>query len=396
MVAHWLWRGVDGEQQEHQGLSQCGSRVLLQLHLSQQGIGLIKSQRVWYWHRRWPKHIATQHLQQLLQQWSQLLAAGLPLLLCLQLTQVDRAPMRLKIELVKIQQRLLSGASFAGAIARSGLFSSALVHLIAAGEASGELPQLLAQTHTQLAANNDLKRRFLRTMIMPSITLLSGVLVSLLIVYWVVPQVANLYASADYGLPVMTQWLMLVAEFLRYNGWILLVILLVLVVGLGGLWSLPRVRLVMEVGLWRLPGIGRLMRLHGQAEVYLLLNLTFNAGVSLLDAITLAGNASSWRCISRDLTVATAKLKQGQRLSQVFAHVGVPQHAVQMIRMGEASGHLGTSFKQLQSYYQQQAQSHSLWLEQLIEPVLLLLVSVFVGGILVALYLPLFQMGQVM
>jgi len=396
MAALWLWRGVDSEEQECQGLTQCVSRVLLQLQLSQQGMGLINSQRVWYWHRRWPKRIAAQHLQQLLHQWSQLLAAGLPLLLCLQLTQVDRAPMRLRIELVKIQQRLLSGASFADAIARSGLFSSALVHLIAAGEASGELPKLLAQTHTQLTSNNDLKRRFLRTMIMPGITLFSGVLVSLLIVYWVVPQVANLYASADYGLPVMTQWLLLAADFLRHKGLSLLGLLVVFSAVAMGLWSLPRARLVMELALWRVPGIGRLMYLHGQAELYLLLNLTFNAGVSLLEAIALAGNASSWRCISRDLTVATVKLKQGQRLSQVFASVGVPQHAVQMVRMGEASGHLGTSFNQLQNYYQQQAQSHSLWLEQLIEPVLLLLVSVFVGGILVALYLPLFQMGQVM
>lgn len=304
--------------------------------------------------------------------------------------------MRLRIALVNIQQSLLRGASFADAIAHSGLFRTALVHLIAAGEASGELPQLLAQTHTQLTANNDLKRRFLRTMIMPSITLFSGVVVSLLIIYWVVPQVANLYASAHYSLPAMTQWLLLSAEFLKHKGWGLLGLLGVFSAVVVGLWSLPRARLVVEGGLWRLPGIGRLMYLHGQAELYLLLSLTFNAGLPLLESIALAGNASSWRCISRDLTVATAKLTQGQRLSQVFAGIGVPQHAVQMVRMGEASGHLGTSFNQLQGYYQQQAQSHSLWLEQLIEPVLLLLVSVFVGGILVALYLPLFQMGQVM
>ena len=396
MAAYWLWRGVDGQGQECQGLKQCDNRLLLQLQLSQQGIDLINSQRVWFWHRRWPKRIAAQHLQQLLQQWSQLMAAGLPLLMCLQLTQVAKAPMRIKIELVNIQQSLLRGASFADAIALSGLFSSALEHLIAAGEASGELPQLLAQTHCQLMANNDLKRRFLRTMIMPGITLFSGVLVSLLIVYWVVPQVANLYASANYGLPRMTQWLLLVVEFLRHKGWVLLVLTTLFSVVVMALWSLPRARLCMEMGLWRLPGVGPLMHLHGQAELYLLLNLTFNAGVSLLEAIALAGNASSWRCISRDLDVATVKLKQGQRLSQVFASVGVPQHAVQMIRMGEASGHLGTSFNQLQGYYLQQAQSHSLWLEQLIEPVLLLLVSVFVGGILVALYLPLLQMGQVM
>jgi type II secretory pathway component PulF len=66
------------------------------------------------------------------------------------------------------------------------------------------------------------------------------------------------------------------------------------------------------------------------------------------------------------------------------------------MRMGEASGDLGLSLDQLQSYYQQQVMSHSQWLEQLLEPILLLLVSAFVGGILIALYLPLFQMGQMM
>ena len=100
MAAYWLWRGMDSDEQECQGLSPCSSNMVLRLYLSQRGIGLIEAQRIWYWQWRWPRHITPTQLQQLLQQWSQLLAAGLPLLLCLKLTHLERAPMRLKIELV--------------------------------------------------------------------------------------------------------------------------------------------------------------------------------------------------------------------------------------------------------------------------------------------------------
>jgi len=400
MAPWWLWHGLDSSQQECSGLQQCQTKSLLRLQIALNGIEAHKIKRIWWWQRRWPRRIAVKYLHSLLGQWAHLLAAGLPLLACVKLVPMGHAPMRLQYELVQIQQALLAGVSFSQALEQSGLFKPAIVHLVAAGEASGELPALLAKTHEQQTNHEQLKRRFKRSLFMPLVTLISGLLVSLLIVLWVVPQVASLYASAQYQLPVMTQWLMQAASGLQKHSLALLVWPLAVCLGTAWLWSVSSMRLTMELWLWRLPGIGRLMYLHGQAELFLILSLTFNAGVPLLNSLALAANASSWRRISRALTAACTQLEQGQKLSQVWQHMaGLAQtqaQTLQLMRMGEASGDLGLSLDQLQSYYQQQVMSHSQWLEQLLEPILLLLVSTFVGGILIALYLPLFQMGQMM
>lgn len=150
------------------------------------------------------------------------------------------------------------------------------------------------------------------------------------------------------------------------------------------------------VGIVAVSGIGRLMHLHSQADVFLVLSLTFKAGVPLLDCLMLAANASSWQHISRDLKNATLRLQQGQRLSQILTNMSWQPQALQLIRVGESAGDLALSFTQLQGYYEAQVIGQSQWLEQLLEPVLLIVVALFVGLILVALYLPLFQMGQMM
>jgi protein transport protein HofC len=148
--------------------------------------------------------------------------------------------------------------------------------------------------------------------------------------------------------------------------------------------------------LWHVPGLGRLMYLQSQAEVFLVLSLTFRTGVPLLDCLTLAANGSSWKRISKDLKMAMVGLQQGQKLSQILTKMAWQPQVLQLIRVGEASGNLALSFTQLQGYYEAQVVNQSQWLEQLLEPVLLIVVAVFVGLILVALYLPLFQVGQMM
>ena len=138
------------------------------------------------------------------------------------------------------------------------------------------------------------------------------------------------------------------------------------------------------------------MYLHSQADVFLVISLTFKAGVPLLDCLRLAANGSTWQRISSDLERAIVGLHQGQKLSQILTKMVWQPQVLQLVRIGEAAGNLALSFTQLQSYYEVQVLSQSQWLEQLLEPVLLILVAMFVGLILVALYLPLFQVGQMM
>ena len=132
------------------------------------------------------------------------------------------------------------------------------------------------------------------------------------------------------------------------------------------------------------------MYLHSQAEVFLVLSLTLNAGVPLLKGLTLAANSSRWEQISSDLKHAVLGLHQGQKSSQMLTKMAWQPQVLQLIRIGEAAGNLGLSFKQLHSHYDTQVINQSHWLEQLLEPLLLILVACFVGLILIALYLPLF------
>lgn len=392
----WLWVGSDAKQEQCSGVLWCLSRQLLRSQLALEGIQVDTIEHFWPWQRHWPKRINPKHLQTLLQQWSQLLSAGLPLWSCINLVYLAKAPKRLRYELIVLQKSLLSGASFSQALAQARIFPATLVQLVAAGEVSGELAQVLTQVYQQQGRQINLKGRFKRSLFMPLVTLLSGCGVSLLIVYWVVPQVADLYSTGAYKLPAMTRWLLHFSDAVRSSLGLLLLTFTGLYMVMIWLYSMPKTRVRIERVMWHLPGLGRLMYLNSQAEVFLVLSLTFNAGVPLLDCLSLAANSSRWENISQDLKRAAEGLHQGQKLSQMLTQLAWQPQVLQLIRVGEVAGDLGLSFNQLQAYFEAQVTNQSQWLEQLLEPVLLILVAIFVGLILVALYLPLFQMGQMM
>ena len=392
----WLWYGLDSKHVQTSGVRWCANKQLLRSELALEGIQLNKSQYLWPWQRHWPQRIDHKHLLILLGQWAQLLTAGLPLLTCITLVHLEQASSRLRYELIQLQSALLTGASFSKALSQSRIFPPTIVQLVAAGEASGELAQLLTQIHQQSVRQANLKRRFKRSLFMPLVTLLSGWAVCMLIVYWVVPQVANLYATGAYELPLLTRWLLDFSHVAKESTDGVLAALILGYMGFLWLWSVPKIKLRLEWLLWHIPGFGRLMYLHSQADVFLVISLTFKAGVPLLDCLRLAANGSTWQRISSALERAIVGLHQGQKLSQILTKMAWQPQVLQLVRIGEAAGNLALSFTQLQSYYEVQVLSQSQWLEQLLEPVLLILVAMFVGLILVALYLPLFQVGQMM
>jgi len=392
----WLWYGLDSKSIHTSGVKKCTSLALLRSTLALEGVEVIKVQRLWPWQRHWPKRIDHEHLQALLGQWAQLLSSGLPLLSCITLVHLQQASGRLRYELIQIQNALLSGVSFSNSLSQSRLFPTTIVHLVAAGEASGELATLLAQVHEKQVQQANLKRRFKRSLFMPLITLFSGLMGSLVIIYWVVPQVANLYTSGNYELPMLTQWLLGLSDMAQASIGAISVGLICTYISLVWLWSKANLRVKLEWVLLHIPGLGELMRLHSKADVFLVLSLTFNAGVPLLDCLALAANSSRWEIMSRDLNASILGLQQGQKLSQILTKMSWSAQTLQLIRIGEVAGDLGLSFTQLQHYYEAQVVSKSQWLEQLLEPALLILIAGFVGLILVALYLPLFQMGQMM
>ncbi len=393
---NFLWYGIDAFGVECNGVRECESSSQLHAQLMLEGIEVVKIRRLFQWQRVYPKKLAAADVQSLLGQWVQLLGSGLPLLSCIRLVQLENVSNRLRYELIKLQDSLLAGESFSKALAHSGLFEPILVKLVAAGEASGELSELLSQVHAQKSRQIELKRKLLRSLFMPILTLMSGFCVCLVIIYLVVPKVANLYATSSHKLPALTSWLLELSS-VGSNELLLLLTLVLTTYGIAlWLWSKKTARLKLEWIFWRIPGLGRLVFLHAHADLFLVLSLTLNAGVPLITCLELAKKSSRSLRIKRDIEDIVLKLNQGQKISLIIGVLGWPPQVLQLIRVGEASGKLGVSFTQLHHYFEVQVSNQSVWLEQLIEPLLLLLVATFVGLILIALYLPLFEMGQMM
>ena len=115
---------------------------------------------------------------------------------------------------------------------------------------------------------------------------------------------------------------------------------------------MPKTRVSLERLLWSIPGLGQLMYLHSQAQLFLVLSMTFNVRVPLLDCLTLAANSSPWEHVNRDLKKAISGLNQGQNLSQMLVKMRWQAPVLLLMRVGKAAGDLALSFTQLQTYYE--------------------------------------------
>lgn len=231
-------------------------------------------------------------------------------------------------------------------------------------------------------------------MIYPLITLVTGLGVSLLMLMWVVPKAGNFYQHSQQPLPGLTQGLLALSYQLQVGFLPAIVILLSSMVCLTMAWRHHRYRCNMERILWWLPLIGTLCRLHSHAQLCLVLAITFNAGLSLPQCLIAAQRASSWAIIRQSLVILQRQLQQGHSLSQVFNSGAWNELFKQMIAVGDAAGTMGATLKQLQQHYQQALTEYTQLLSKLVEPLLMLLLGGLVGTMVIALYLPLLQLGQ--
>lgn len=143
---------------------------------------------------------------------------------------------------------------------------------------------------------------------------------------------------------MLTQWLLGLSDTAQASLSTMLVGVICTYVSLVWLWSKANLRVKLEWILLHISGLGELMRLHSKADVFLVLSLTFNAGVPLLDCLALAANNSQWEIMSRDLNAYILGLQQGQKLSQILTKIAWSAQTLQLIRIGEVAGDLGLSF----------------------------------------------------
>jgi len=326
-----------------------------------------------------------------------LLQAGLPLdralTVLLELTQEQKD---LNAMIMRILESVKGGAQLSDALeAQSGVFSRFYLNLIRAGEASGALDQVLSRLSEYLERTRELRETVGTAMVYPAILLTMSALSLLLLLTFVVPQFTEMFESAGKELPVPTQIVVGLATGLRNFWWTLPL----LGMGFVSFWryqlSDPERRKVWDARFLKLPLVGDLICKIEVANFSRTLGTLLSNGVSLLPALAIVRDTLSNRVIAEKMDLALESLKQGGGLSAPLIESGLfPTLAIQMVKLGEESGHLDQMLERIAVTYDKEIKIAVQRLLALLEPVLIVGLGIMIAGIIISILMAILSVND--
>ncbi|MCE2915272.1 MAG: type II secretion system F family protein [Rubrivivax sp.] len=336
---------------------------------------------------------------------SVLLAAGIPMLEALsalrEQSQQTRQPQAgaASAWIAGVQRRLKAGQALAPAL--EAALSEAghapqplLIAGVAAAERSGKLPQALADHARHAAWVGSLRHQLASAALYPSLLVLASLAVLLFLLIVVVPRFAGLLEGRGGDLPLASQWLLAAGQAAAAQPLVTLALAAAVVLAPLVLWQLPAGRDALQALAWRLPSLGPRLRVLALAQLYRTLAMLLGAGVPVLAALRIAQGSAPTRL--REALAGTAQsVAEGQRLSASLSAQGLATPvARRMLRVGERSGRLAEMLEQAAAFHDDELRRLGELVSRVVNPALMLVMGGLIGGLVVLLYLPIFQLAE--
>ena len=325
-----------------------------------------------------------------------LLKAGIPLLQAFDIISegVENRQVR---ELVRdLKHQVAAGTNLAAALRQHPRhFDDLYCNLVAAGEQAGALETLLERVAIHLEKSQQLKTRIKKAMTYPIAVLVIATLVSTVLLVHVVPQFQSLFAGVDGQLPGFTLGVIALSEFLQQAWWMLALGLGAMVAGLRHAYrGYSGFRYWLEVGLLKAPLAGKLLRKSAVARYARTLSTTFAAGVPLVQALASVAGAVGNGPFKQAIEHMRHDVSTGMQLNQSMSNSGLfPGMAIQMTAIGEESGTLDRMLEKVANHYEADVDALVDNLTSLMEPLIMVVLGGIVGALVIAMYLPVFQLG---
>ncbi len=326
-----------------------------------------------------------------------LLQAGLPLDKALQvLTDLTRDNARLSRIIQQILQAVKAGTSLADAMEQqSGIFSRFFLNMIRAGETCGNLADVLKRLAVYLESSQDLKNTVTTAMIYPAILLIMSLASLFVMLTFVVPQFSEMFESAGKALPLPTQIVVAIADFLQQWWWLLFLLVVVTVFYFKRQLADPETAFIWHNRLLRMPLMGKIILNKEIAALSRTLGTLLANGVSLLNALTIARETVTNLSIAEGLQQSLERVKQGESLSAALSALDFfPQLASQIIRMGEETGRLEEMLLRVADIYDKQLRTAIQRMLALLEPALIITLGLMIAGIIVSILLAILSVND--
>jgi type IV pilus assembly protein PilC len=328
-----------------------------------------------------------------------MMKAGVPLVQSFDIVADGQENAAFRELVVTIKNDVSGGNTLASALAKHPrYFDDLFCNLVNSGEQSGKLDTMLDRIATYKEKTEALKKKIKKALTYPAAVVVVSIIVTMILLVFVVPQFAETFASFGADLPAFTLLVLNMSNFMRSNWWLVLLVL----GGSGYAFAEMRFRNKkfanwVDAVMLKLPVVGSILREAVVARFARTLCTTFAAGVPLVEALDgvagAAGNevyAKAIRQIRDDVTVGT-QLNQAIRTTGIF-----PMMLLHMVAIGEESGALDTMLDKVASHFEAEVDNKVDGLTALIEPLIMSVLGVLVGGLMIAMYLPIFMLGSVM
>ena len=331
-------------------------------------------------------------------QFATMIDAGLPLIRGLDIVARQTDNTALQDILRQVRHDVANGTPLAEAMAKHPkIFTDLYTSMVSAGEAGGILDTILTRLAGSLEKALRLKSSLTGALIYPLSIITVAVAVSAVLLIFVVPVFARMFASFGQALPLPTQLAIQLSTFLQAYISQLLIVLVGLILGLRGLYRTQAGRSVLDRGVLRFPLFGPLIRKAAVARFTRTLATLLSSGVPLPEALLVTGSTAGNTVIERAVLATHHAIRQGKTLSEPLAASQVfPPMVSHMIEVGEQTGALDRMLEKIADFYEHEVDATVTNLSALLEPVVIVFLGLVIGGLVVAMYLPIFTLGAAM
>lgn len=340
--------------------------------------------------------VTTKDLVIFTRQFATMIDSGLPLVQCLDI-QAKQAPNpTFRDELAVIKETVESGATFADSLRKyPGTFDELYRNMVAAGEVGGILDTILNRLAVYLEKADALKRQIKGAMMYPLATVIvAGVVVAVLLLK-VVPTFETMFAEFGSSLPAPTQFVIDLSKWLQSN------FLYIVVMIVGGVWGLrafyrsPIGHFTIDKIMLKAPVFGELLTRVAVARFCRTMGTMIASGVPILEALDICGRTAGNKVIEKAVMKVRDSIAEGRTIAEPLSEAGVfPEMVCQMIHVGEATGAIDVMLNKVADFYEEEVDQAVENLTSLLEPIIMVFLGVVIGGLVIAMYLPIFSMAS--
>jgi type IV pilus assembly protein PilC len=328
-------------------------------------------------------------------QFSTMIDAGLPIIQCLDILYSQQGNATFKKMLKEIKESVEGGATLAEALKKfPKQFDSLFVNMIAAGEAGGILDGILRRLAAYMEKAAKLKSQVKGAMTYPIVTLIIAVAVLAVILVFVIPVFEEMFADFGGELPIPTQIVVVMSDMVKSKIVYIIIGLFLFIIAFKKFHGTEKGREFVDKMLLKIPVFGDLLRKVAVAKFTRTMGTMLSSGVAILEALDIVAKTAGNKTVEKAIYSVRKGIAEGRTMADPLAQSGVfPSMVCQMISVGESTGALDAMLEKIADFYDEEVDQAVENLTALIEPFMLVFLGVTIGGLVVAMYLPIFKMA---